>query len=120
MTVPTLPSWFRDEIVVLRPGTRTDRYGDTDIDWSTATETTVPRCKVNPVAGGPEDQGRLDDREALTRRWALAAPPTADILATDRIRWDGRLYEVEGEPLRWRSPLGTVDHLYVQLVLVEG
>lgn len=118
--MPNLPAWFTDEILVLRPATKTDRYGDLVEDWTTPVEHTVTDCKVNPVAGGPEDQGRLDDREGLTRRWTVAAPPTADIRSTDRIVWQGNEYEVEGEVLRWRSPLGGVDHLYVQLVRREG
>ncbi len=117
--MPNLPAWFTDEITVIRAGSSSDRYGDESPDWSEATEHTVRDCKVNPVAGN-EDQGQLDDRAALTRRWNLAAPPGADIKATDRIRWDGSVYEVEGEVLKWRSPLGGVDHLYVQLVRWEG
>lgn len=118
--MPNLPAWFTDELLVRRPGATTDRYGDSAEDWSAPVEHTVTDCKVNPVAGGPEDQGLLDDREALTRRWVVAAPPDADILSTDRIVWREVEYEVEGEPLVWRSPLGGVDHLYVQLVRVEG
>ncbi len=117
--MPNLPSWFTDEVVVIRAGTTTDRYGDEVLDWDAPTEHTVRNCKVNPVAGN-EDTGLLDDRAALTRRWNLAAPPCSDIKATDRMRWQGDVYEVEGEVLTWRSPLGGVDHLYVQLVRREG
>lgn len=118
--MPNLPAWFTDELLVRRAGITTDRYGDEVADWATPATHTVTDCKVNPVAGGPEDQGALDDREALTRRWTVAAPPTADIRSSDRVVWQSAEYEVEGEPLVWRSPLGGVDHLYVQLVRVEG
>lgn len=117
--MPNLPAWFTDEITVVRAAARTDRYGDEIVDWESPTEHAVNNCKVNPVAG-TEDAGQLDDRAALTRRWNLAAPPDADIKSSDRIRWAGDLYEVEGEVLQWRSPLGGVDHLYVQLVRWEG
>lgn len=121
MTVPTLPDWFRDTITVLRAGERTDRYGDTaTADWDAATERDVTGCKVNPAAGGPEQVGTLADRDALTRRWIVAAPVDADLRSTDRVRWDGAVYDIAGEVLRWRSPFGTVDHLYAELVRVEG
>jgi hypothetical protein len=120
VTVSTLPIWFQDTVSVVRAGVRTDRYGDESEDWDSPTVTEITDCKVTPVAGGPEDQGVLDDRDALTKRWALAAPPGTDIRSTDRIRWNGTDYAVEGDPLVWKSPFGSVDHLYVQLVRVEG
>lgn len=120
MTVSTLPIWFTDTVSTVRPGTRVDRYGDEVEDWDSPVVTPIDGCKVTPVAGGPEDQGVLDDRAALTKRWALAAPPGSDIRSTDRIRWNDLDYEVEGDPLLWKSPLGSVDHVYVQLKRVEG
>ncbi len=116
---PRLPSWFKDTITIIRPGTDTDRYGDEIPSWSTATEHDEPNCKVNPAVGS-EDRGPLDERAALTKRRLVAAPPCADILSTDRILWDSEIYEIAGEVLRWRSPLGGVDHLYFELVRVEG
>lgn len=117
--MPRLPVWFGDTVTIVRPGTRIDRYGDEVPDPDNPVEVVIEHCKVNPAAG-QEDPGRLDDRAALTRRWVMAAPPDADIRHSDRIRWQDDEYEVEGEVLRWKSPTGAVDHLYVQLVRVEG
>lgn len=114
-----LPSWFTDEITVVRASTTTDRYGDTAVDWGTATETAVTGCKVNPMAGG-EDHGTYDDRTALTRRFVLAAPAGTDLRGGDRVRFDGAVYEVDGQPQTWKSPLGSVDHLRAELVRVDG
>ncbi|MEV0608125.1 hypothetical protein AB0I61_17340 [Polymorphospora rubra] len=117
--MPRLPAWFVDTITVIRAGTRTDRLGDEVPDWDAATEHDVDRCKVNPATGA-ETSGPLDERAALSRRWILAAPPTADLLASDRVRWMGDVYEVDGEVLPWRSPHGGVDHLYAELTRWEG
>jgi hypothetical protein len=114
------PTWFNDVLVVVRAGTRTDRYGnETRDDWDNPTETTIEGCLVNPVAGA-EDFGRLDERSALTRRWVVNAPVDADIQHDDRIRWNSDDYGIEGEVLRWESPTGNLDHLYFQLERVEG
>jgi hypothetical protein len=34
----------------------------------------------------------------------LFAPDHIDLLATDRVEWDGGMYEVDGEPQRWDFP----------------
>jgi len=120
MTVPTLPMWFRDEITVIRPGSTVDRYSDTTEDWVAATEVTYKNCLVEPAANPPEDRGSGDNREAVRKNYTLVAPPTVDLRATDRVRWNNVEYLVDGEPMRWRSPNGLVDNVYAHLFRVEG
>jgi hypothetical protein len=117
--MPNSPTWFTDTVTVLRAGTTVDRYGDTVLDWDNPTETEVEHCKVNPAAG-QDDPGRLDDRAGLTKRWVMSAPRHVDIRSTDRIRWSGIDFEIEGEVLPWDSPYGGASHLLIQLVRVEG
>lgn len=106
-----------DTVTVLRVGTTTDRYGDTVAgDWTSATETVVARCRVQPAAG-PED---TVDRDQITRRWLLFAPPGADIVASDRIRHAGVDYDIDGEIRRWSSPSGRLAHIEADLLRVEG
>lgn len=50
---------------------------------------------------------------------AVLAPPGADILATDQVRIDGVVYDVEGEPGDWSHPF--VDwHAGVQVALTRS
>lgn len=114
-----IPDWWTDTITVLRAPSGADRYGDDTRDWDNATEHEIPGCKVNP-AESSEFAGSADDRAQLTRRRILAAPRTADLLATDRVRFRDVTYEVEGEPQPWDSPTAAVSHVYAQLVAVEG
>lgn len=105
-----------DTITVLRAVAAVDRYGDTISGWDTPTETDLVGCRVQPAAG-PED---TVDRDQITRRWLLFAPPGADILATDRIRWNGDDYDIDGELRRWSSPTGRLAHIEADLTRVEG
>lgn len=103
-------------VTVLRGAATVDRYGDPIDGWSTATETEITGCRVQPAAG-PED---TVDRNQITRRWLLFVPPGADIRATDRVRWDGDDYDIDGEIRRWPSVSGRLAHLEADLIRVEG
>lgn len=87
-------------IVVLRASTAGDDYGNSAPDWATAAETTVEGCSVQPQIGLENTVGR----DTVVPRWTLYAPDDADLLATDRVRFDGDDYEVDGEPQRWEFP----------------
>lgn len=54
-----------------------------------------------PLAADPDNPG-------------LFLPP-ADPDYHFHVEFDGHEYEVEGEPARWRSPLGALDHVVVLL-----
>ena len=105
-----------DTVTRLRASAATSRYGDSVRDWSTPDEIDIERCRVKP-AGGSED---TVDRDGQIRRLLLFAPPTADILATDRIRWREVDYEVTGPVRHWPSPTGRLAHLEIDLEIVEG
>lgn len=109
-------SFHTDTITRLRAEPTVDRYGDSTQNWAVPDQLAVTGCRVIPAAG-PED---VVDRDQITRRWVLFAPPTADILATDRVRWRGDDYEVTGDVRSWRSPSGRVSHLELDLTRVEG
>jgi hypothetical protein len=101
----------------LRATASADRYGDQVFSWASPDELVVTGCWLQPAAAGPEN---VVDRDEVTRRWLLGAPPDADILATDRIRWAGDDFEVSGAPRRWGSPSGRLAHLEIDLQRVEG
>jgi len=93
-----------------------DRYGDEVRDWDNATETTVSGGRLLPMVSAED----TIDREQIVRRWLYFAPPDADWLASDRLRWQGVVYEIDGEVRRWPSPTGRLAHLEIDLLLVEG
>lgn len=97
----------------IEPGTTTDRYGNTIPAWDAGTDT--------EIAAWIEQQQRIEDRDGrdtLVSGWLLVTNEL-DITAGARIVWDGRTYEVDGEPAKPMTPAG-VHHLEVRLQLVEG
>ncbi|WP_073946522.1 head-tail adaptor protein [Streptomyces kebangsaanensis] len=63
---------------------------------------------------------RTDDRDTVVSDWKCFLPPTADIRATDRIRWRDHEYEVDGAPEPYDDLRGTTRHIEVQLRRVTG
>lgn len=79
-------------------------------------EVEVPGCSIQPGASAEV----LAGRDAVSVLWTVYAPPGADVVALDLVRYAGVLYEVSGEPARWPSPTGSLDHMVVLLVRWEG
>lgn len=100
---------------VIRAGGR-DRFGDP----LPASEHTVDGCTFFPRRAG--EQTREDNHGASTVivGAVLFAPVDADIVATDRIRLDGVVYDVEGEPGKWDDARGDLSVLEVALRRVTG
>lgn len=65
------------------------------------TETPVVGCAVWPRTSDEREQSRAQVVTGLT----LFVPVGADVRATDRFRVRGEVYQVEGEPGFWSSPL---------------
>lgn len=102
----------------INPTETTDRYGDTVPDWGTVTETLIEGAVVAPQPVVEEtDQGR----RGVVFEWMLwVVDEPVELDATDRVRYAGDVYEVEGHPARWRHP--RTQRLVTQAVLrrVEG
>lgn len=76
-------------------------YGDQTVpDWGNVQEHTVSGCSVQPA---PAAENTVD-RDTVITRWAVYAPPGADVTAVDRVLWSGATYEIDGEVLRWEFP----------------
>jgi hypothetical protein len=100
-------------VTVIRPPAK-DPYGDPLP--GTGTETTVMGCYVQP-----RDSTEFTDARDTTVTDLLAfIPPGTDILATDQVRWNGALYQVNEDPARWDDIDGVPHHLEVTLRRVEG
>ena len=80
-------------VTLLRAAETENEYGNTERDWVNATRTAVSGCSVQPVQGDEATVGR----DTIVSRWRLFAPADADIIATDRVEYDGAVYDVDGE-----------------------
>ncbi len=91
-----------------------DGYGN---DKYGTTETPVPGCAVWPA--GPSANN--DARDTVFTGYTAVLPPDTQIAPTDKVRWGGAVYEVDGEPGTFRSPFtGSGGHVQVQLKRVTG
>ena len=112
---------FGDVVTIVRPGAPTrDSYGN-DVP-GTPTEFPVHGCAVAPRDGtGAGANEIIDARDTVIVGLTLYAPYGTDIRATDQIRVNGELYEVDGQPGSFRSPFtGSTGPVVVALELVTG
>lgn len=114
--------FFDQQIVRVRAGTRQDRSGNTVPDWS---ESAVDRLQIDDVSVQPQTQTETTDptRTAVVTGWHAQSQPGTDpdITAADRIEWNGRVLEVQGEIARWSDPLdGTPHHAEWDMTRATG
>jgi hypothetical protein len=100
-------------ITVLRAGTVTD-HGTTVPDWTAATTHDVAGCSVQPATGREE----RTNRDAITSVWRVYGPSGADVRDSDRVRWGGVDYDIDGPVQRWS--VGFLDHIEFALRAVAG
>lgn len=112
-----LPSFARQTITIRRAPLVTD-HGAQVRDWDSddVAEHSVAGCSVQPLTG----QEILANRDTVQAQYRVYAPPGADVEATDHVTFGGDDYEVVGEPLRWPSPTGALDHVELLLNRWEG
>lgn len=101
-----------DTVSVLRGAAR-DNWGDRA---GADVAADVPGCSVQP-GSSTEQTGQGD---LAVTNLTVFLPPGTGVLVTDRVQWDGQVYEVDGTPQRWRDPSGAESHVQVQLKLVQG
>lgn len=101
-----------------------DADNTTYYDFEDPTEVEVPFCSVQPFK--PSDKLQFEitaERDYARATWRVYAPPTAEVMALephDRIRFDGRVYEVYGEVGLWRRLNGVRHHVQIILQTREG
>lgn len=107
-----------DSVTVVRAPLATGRYGGQTRDWTAATRTAYDGVCVQPVSS-TED---VRDRELLVGRFTLFTSRGFDIdlVATDRVEWNGITLQVDGDPNRWPMPGGGVHHVEASLKQVSG
>jgi hypothetical protein len=99
---------YGDVIVVQRaPIVRDQRTGNETRDWSAATLSAPVPADVQPAG-----QSELNDNRQVTiSRWTVICDP-ADVLATDRVLWQGAPRGTDGAPvpLEVDGEVGTLMH----------
>lgn len=97
-----LPSFCRQTITRIRPGTREVR-GSIIPDWSASAVDTlkISGCSVQPTGTSLSQDGRV---LGISEQWTAYIPEGSDVKAGDRIEFDGTVYTILGEPKKWTAP----------------
>jgi hypothetical protein len=106
---------YQQDIVIVRAGTTTDRYGNKQDDWGAgATRIPVSGVNVQPSGGSTED---TNDKQVVVTGWRLYTPRGMDIdlRETDRVEAWGTTMQVVGKVARWPAPGGGVHHVEADL-----
>jgi hypothetical protein len=106
---------YLQDIIIVRAGTTTDRYGNKLDDWGAgATRIPVSGVNVQPSGGSTED---TDDKQVTVTGWRLYTPRgmDVDLKETDRVEAWGTTMQIVGKVARWPAPGGGVHHVEADL-----
>lgn len=109
-------SFFRDSVTVLRPTTAT-KNGMTYNSFDNPETHALTKVQVVPLGTSRSFEDRV---EQVTDRRTFRASYDADIMAGDRVIYNGETYEVEGEVFHTKSPTGRVSSTRCGLVRWNG
>lgn len=109
-------SFATQEIEILRPLFVQDNGSLVPHPRDTEPARTVPGCDVQPGATAEV----LEHANAALVQWTVQAPAGIDVESTDRVRYRGVVYAIEGEPARWPSPTGALAHTTLALKKWKG
>jgi hypothetical protein len=107
---------FANDIIGILTGVTVTDHGNTIVDWTSPTAVTQTGCRVQPLPGSEQLLGR----DEVVTRWRLLAPADAPLTSTNRIRWAGVDYEIDGSVQAQNSPTGSLAHLEALLKRVDG
>ena len=110
-----LPSFCNDTITRLRPG-QTESRGSIIPDWTKATEKEIGGCSMQPASTSLSQDGRV---LGLLDEYTLFLPADADIQAGDRVRYNGQVFEIDGE-VRIQPAALRLDHIELRLRSHKG
>lgn len=109
-------SFFRDSVTIIRAPIA-KKNGQEYRDWENAEESTLERVQVTAAGTSRDFAGRV---ESITDARTLRASYDADIREGDRVVYDGRLYEVNGEVYHTKSPTGRASSTRCTLTRWKG
>lgn len=109
---------FGEILTLLRPPPK-DRNGD---PTAPPTSTVLANCPVWPRdSNGSVGNETTFAQDTVIVGYTVLLPPGTDVLATDQVSWRAQVYEIEGEPGIYRSPLtGTTPGITVAIRRVTG
>lgn len=112
-----LPSFCKESITRIRPGTKTLRGSEVP-DWSESkvNTLTISGCSVQPATTSLSMDGRV---LAINEQMTAFLPEGSDVLAGDRIVYNGETYEINGEPKRWTGAVN-LSNIQLNLTRWEG
>lgn len=103
---------FRQTVTRVRAGTRTNRAGDTELDWS---EAAISRVEVNRLSVQPSfqrEEHATEGNPRITGYRVISRPGNVpDITGLDRIEYAGNVYQVDGDVALWPDPRRGRDHV---------
>lgn len=121
--MPPLTRPLGNQTIVIQraPLVASGRDGTLQRSWSTATETTVTKCSVQPFRLA-EKLNFEDNRDREFARSALRvfAPAGTDVEPTDRVVFSGKTYDVFGFGGDWAGFDGNPHHVAFVIRLREG
>lgn len=109
-------SFFNETIIVVKPAV-TEKNGKPQLDWDNANRVKVRRCHVQPSTTDRDYDGRL---VSVSDELTVYAPISADIESRDRIIYEGDTYQINGEPMKWKSPTGRVSQQQIKIKRWRG
>lgn len=112
-----LPSFCRDTVKRVRPSTTTSR-GSTIFDWSPdkVNKKDISGCSMQPASTSLSEDGRV---LGISDLYTLFAPSDADIKAGDRIVFNDKTYEVDGD-VRVQPCAICLEHIEITLRRYNG
>lgn len=97
---------------ILRPAA-TDPFGDPS---GGGTEFRLEDCSVQPRSSTEDTAGR----DTVIAGYTVWAPAGSDVRSSDRVRWRGEVYAIEGRPGLWPDVDGSEHHVQFAIRLVTG
>lgn len=89
---------LRDRVTIFNRSTsvNVDRYGNPLDDEDAGT---VVKAMVNPIGAGRGRNEEFEiDRDTRISRYVAIVEPGVSVTATSRVEWNGKSYEIVGEP----------------------
>ena len=113
-----LPSFCKQSVTRIRPGTTEFRGSDIP-SWAPdkVSELIITGCSMQPASTMLSEDGRV---LGITDLYTLFAPPDSDIRAGDRIRFNDKVYTIDGDVRVQPSASGRLDHLNITLKRYQG
>lgn len=108
-------SFWTQTITRIRPGEKSSR-GSIIYDWDNADELDIAECSVQPSGTSLTQDGRV---QGISDGLTVYAPEGADVQAGDRIRYNGNVYVIQGDPLVWPG-VARMQHVQLNLTRWRG